>query len=96
MRKGGGYAMAAYLLDRDGADEVLMTYLRGSVSLAIKYDDRATAIAWGGQILAALRDYAGRFETRPPLAAVKAIRDISRRLSRYVDGMDLEGGDRRG
>ena len=96
MRKGGGYAMAAYLLDRDGADEVLMTYLRGSVSLAIKYDDRATAIAWGGQILAALRDYAGRFESRPPLAAVKAIRDISRRLSRYVDGMDLEGGGRNG
>lgn len=96
MKKGGGYAMAAYLLERDGADEVLMTYLRGSVSLAIKYDDRATAIAWGGQILAALRDYAGRFESRPPLAAVKAIRDISRRLSRYVDGMDLEGGGRNG
>lgn len=96
MRKGGGYTLAAYLLERDGADEVLMTYLRGSVSLAIKYDDRATAIAWGGQILAALRDYAGRFESRPPLAAVKAIRDISRRLSRYVDGMDLEGGERRG
>ena len=56
MKKGGGYAMAAYLLDRDGADEVLMTYLRGSVSQTLKYDDRATAIAWGGQILAALRD----------------------------------------
>ena len=88
--------MAAYLLERDGAAEVLLAYLRGSVSLAIKYDDRATAIAWGGQILAALRDYAGRFEARPPLAAVKAVRDISRRLSRYVDGMDLEGGERRG
>lgn len=88
--------MTAYLLDRDGADEVLMAYLRGSVSLAIKYDDRATAIAWGGQILAAIRDYAGRFEARPPMAAVKAIRDISRRLSRYVDGMDIEGGGRNG
>ena len=96
MRKGGGYAMAAYLLDRDGADEVLMTYLRGSVAQTIKYDDRATAIAWGGQILAALRDYTGRFEARPPLAAVKAVRDISRRLSRFVDSMDLEGGERRG
>lgn len=96
MRKGGGYAMAAYLLERDGADEVLMTYLRGSVAQTIKYDDRATAIAWGGQILAALRDYAGRFEARPPLASIKAIRDISRRLSRYVDGMDLEGGTRNG
>ena len=96
MRRGGGYAMAAYLLERDGADEVLMTYLRGSVAQTIKYDDRATAIAWGGQILAALSDYTGRFETRPPLAAVKAVRDISRRLSRYVDSMDLEGGTRNG
>ena len=27
MKKGGGYAMAAYLLERDGADEVLMLSL---------------------------------------------------------------------
>lgn len=96
MRKGGGYAMAAYLIDRDGPDEVLMTYFRESVSRSIKYDDRATAISWAGQVLAALRDYAGRFEARPPLAVITAIRDISRRLSRFVDGMDVEGGERRG
>lgn len=88
--------MAAYLIDRDGSDEVLMTYFRNSVSRSIKYDDRATAISWAGQILAALRDYAGRYESRPPLAAIKAIRDISRRLSRYVDCMDVDGGERRG
>ena len=92
MRQGGGYAMTAHLLDQDGADEVLMNYLRDSVIHSLKYDDRATAISWGGQLLTALCDYANRFEGRRPTVTIRAIRDISRRLSRYLYRMGVEGG----
>ena len=88
--------MATYLLDLLGADTVLMNYLTDSACRSIKYDDRATAISWNGQLLAAIRDFSARFDGMPPTALVRANRDISGRLARYIHRMDLEGGDGRG
>ena len=85
--------MATYLLDLLGADTVLMNYLTDSACRSIKYDDRATAISWSGQLLAALRDFGGRFDGHPPAALIRANRDISRRLSRYIHRLDMEGGE---
>ncbi len=96
MRKGGGYVLTAYYLDLIGPDEILTTYLCDSVRRSLRYDDRATAITWAGQILAALRDFAGRFDGHPPEALIRANRDISRRLAHYIHQMDLPGGNLRG
>lgn len=75
---------------------MLMNYLTDSACRSIKYDDRATAISWNGQLLAAIRDFSARFDGMPPTALVRANRDISGRLARYIHRMDLEGGDGRG
>ena len=96
MKKGGGYVLATYLLDLLGADTVLMNYLTDSACRSIKYDDRATAISWSGQLLTALRDFGSRFDGHPPAALIRANRDISRRLARYIHRQDLEGGDNGG
>ena len=96
MRKGGGYVLTSYMLEMIGADDVLIIYLVDSVAQSIKYDDRATAITWGGQILAALRDFTGRFDGHPPAALIRANRDISRRLAHYIHQMELPGGDHGG
>lgn len=95
MRKGGGYVLTAHMLEIIGPDEVLMTYLCDSVRRAIKYDDRATAITWAGQILAALRDYIDRVKDKPGTTVVRTVREVSRRLSTYVTSM-MEGGEKRG
>lgn len=96
MSKGGGYVLTAYLLDLLGPDEVLTSYLCDSVRRSIKYDDRATAITWAGQIWTALRDYADRARDKNRATAARAIRDIARRLSMYVSAMTMEGGNSRG
>lgn len=97
MGKGGGYVLTAYLLDLLGPDEVLTSYLCDSVRRSIRYDDRATAITWAGQILAALRDFADRSRDKNRATAARAIREISRRLSMYVSAMTtMEGGNSRG
>ena len=97
MGKGGGYVLTAYMLDLIGPDEVLTAYLCDSVRRSIKYDDRATAITWAGQILAALRDFADRSRDKNRATAARAIRAISRRLSMYVSAMTtMEGGNSRG
>lgn len=85
--------MATYLLDLLGADTVLMNYLTDSACRSINYDDRVTAISWSGQLLAALRDFGGRFDGHPPAALIRANRDISRRLARYIHRLDIEGGE---
>ena len=85
--------MATYLLDLLGADTVLMNYLTDSACRSIKYDDRATAISWSGQLLAALRGFGSRFDGHPPAALIRANRDISRRLARYIHRLDIEGGE---
>lgn len=93
--------MAAYFLDFAGVNDVLLDYMCSSVAQSILYDDRSTAIAWGGQILAALRDYAARFDGHPPASLITADRNISRGLAHYVARMDLDidgidGGDGHG
>lgn len=87
--------LTAYMLGIIGPDEVLTAYLCDSVRRSLKYDDRATAITWAGQILAALRDYVDRVKDKNRATAARAIRDISRRLSMYVSAM-MEGGEKRG
>lgn len=96
MGKGGGYVLTAYMLDLLGPDEVLTSYLCDSVRRSIKYDDRATAITWAGQIWAALRDYADRARDKNRATAARAIREISRRLCAHVDNMAMEGGSKSG
>ena len=97
MGEGGGYVLTAYMLDLIGPDEVLTAYLCDSVRRSLRYDDRATAITWAGQILAALRDYVDRARDKNRATAARAVRDIARRLSMYVSAMTtMEGGDRRG
>lgn len=96
MGKGGGYVLTAYLLELLGPDEVLTAYLCDSVRRSLRYDDRATAITWAGQILAALRDYMDRVRDKNRTTAVRVIREISRRLSTYVSAMIMEGGNSRG
>ena len=96
MGKGGGYVLTAYMLEIIGPDEVLTAYLCDSVRRSIKYDDRATAITWAGQILAALRDYVDRARDKNRATAARAVRDIARRLSMYVSAMAMEGGNSRG
>ena len=96
MSKGGGYVLTTYLLDLLGPDEVLTAYLCDSVRRSIRYDDRATAITWAGQILVALRDYADRSRDKNRATAARAIRDIARRLCAYVDSITMEGGNSRG
>ena len=91
MNKGGGYVLTAYMLEIIGPDEVLTTYLCDSVRRSLRYDDRATAITWAGQILAALRDYADRSKDKPKATAARVVRDIARRLSMYVTNMMMEG-----
>lgn len=88
--------MATYLLDLLGVDTVLMNYLTDSACRSINYDDRVTAISWSGQLLAAIRDFAARFDGHPPAALVRANRDISSRLARYIHKLDMEGGNCRG
>ena len=95
MGKGGGYVLTAYMLDLLGPDEVLTSYLCDSVRRSIKYDDRATAITWAGQILAALRDFADRSRDKNRATAARAVREISWRLCTYVSAM-TEGGEKRG
>lgn len=85
--------MATYLLDLLGADTVLMNYLTDSACRSINYDDRVTEISWSGQLLAALWDFGGRFDGHPPAALIRANRDISRRLARYIHRLDIEGGE---
>ena len=96
MDKGGGYVLTAYYLDMIGPDEVLTDYLCDSVRRSLRYDDRATAITWAGQILAALRDFADRSRDKNRATAGRAVREISRRLCAYVDSMTMEGGEKRG
>lgn len=96
MGKGGGYVLTAYLLDLLGPDEVLTSYLCDSVRRSLRYDDRATAITWAGQILAALRDYVDRAKDKNRATAARAIREIARRLCAYVDSITMEGGNSRG
>ena len=95
MGKGGGYVLTAYFLDLIGPDEVLTAYLCDSVRRSLRYDDRATAITWAGQILAALRDFADRSRDKNRATAARAIREISRQLSMYVSAMTMEGGEKR-
>ena len=96
MGKGGGYVLTANLLDLLGPDEVLTSYLCDSVRRSLRYDDRATAITWAGQILAALRDYVDRAKDKNRATAARAIREIARRLCAYVDSITMEGGNSRG
>mgnify|MGYP001624933190 CR=1 FL=1 len=96
MRKDGGYALTTYLLDLLGADAVLVNYLTESVVRTLKYGNRATAISWAGQLLAALRDFAGRYDGHSPAALVRANMDISRRLALYIRKLEMEGGKGRG
>lgn len=96
MGKGGGYVLTDYLLGLIGPDEVLTTYLCDSVRRSLRYDDRATAITWAGQILAALRDYVDRARDKNRATATRAVRDIARRLCAYVDSITMEGGNSRG
>ena len=72
---------------------MLVNYLTDSVARSLKYDDRATAISWSGQLLAAIRDFAARFDGHPPEALIRANRDISNRLARYIHKLDMEGGN---
>ena len=95
MGKGGGYVLTDYFLGLIGPDEVLTTYLCDSVRRSLRYDDRATAITWAGQILAALRDFADRSRDKNRATAARAVREISRRLCTYVSAM-TEGGEKRG
>ena len=96
MNKGGGYVLTAYMLEIIGPDEVLTTYLCDSVRRSLRYDDRATAITWAGQILAALRDYMDRVRDKNRTTAARAVRDIARRLNMYVTNMMMEGDGKRG
>lgn len=96
MRKGGGYVLTAYYLELIGPDEVLTTYLCDSVRQSLRYDDRATAITWAGQILAVLRDYVDQARDKNRATAARAVRDIARRLCAYVDNIAMEGGSKSG